>query len=175
MSASPRLVVPHGPVLDAPTGDDAASITRHCQDPAIQAWTTIPVPYTATDAVGFLAAVERGWADGSMLTWAVREGGALLGLVGLDLQPVRSAELGYWLAPEARGRGLMARAVGAVVAHAFDERGVDLDRLFWQAFVGNEASRRVAERAGFTVEGTVRGFGLQRGTRRDAWVGTLLR
>jgi RimJ/RimL family protein N-acetyltransferase len=46
--------------------------------------------------------------------------------------------------------------------------------VFWRAFVGNTASRAVAERAGFRVEGELRLGGVQRGVRRDDWVGSLL-
>ena len=162
-------------VLDQPTDDDVDAITDHCQDPAVQAWTVVPAPYERQHAVDFVAAVENGWGSGAELTWAIRLDGALVGMIGLRTQPVRSAEIGYWLASEARGRGVMHRAVVAVVDHAFDPDGLGLDRLEWRAFHGNEASRRVAERAGFRVEGLVRGEGLQRGVRRDSWVGTLLR
>jgi RimJ/RimL family protein N-acetyltransferase len=162
-------------VLQMPTAPDVDEITAACQDPGIQEWTTVPAPYERVDAETFVAAVERGWADGSSLTWALRADGDLVGMIGLAREPVSSAEIGYWLVPEARGRGLMHAAVSAVVDHAFDRDGIALDRLLWQAFVGNWPSRRVAERAGFTVEGTVRAHGVQRGRRRDSWVGTLLR
>lgn len=105
----------------------------------------------------------------------MREDGALRGMVGLGVQEARSAELGYWLAPEARGRGLMHRAVRLVLDFAFDPDGLDLERVSWQAYVGNLASLAVAWRCGFRLEGQVRGHALQRGRRRDAWVGTLLR
>jgi RimJ/RimL family protein N-acetyltransferase len=173
------LTAPGSPevVLDAPTEADADAITALCQDPGIQDWTTIPVPYSRADALHFVADAERGAADGSSLTWAIRVDGALVGMIGLERRPAASAELGYWLGPGARGRGLMARAVAAVVDHAFapEPAGLGLDRLVWHAYVGNWPSRRVAERAGFTIEGAVREEGLQRGVRRDAWVGTLLR
>jgi RimJ/RimL family protein N-acetyltransferase len=162
-------------VLDPPTMGDADDVTRLCQDPEIQAWTVIPVPYTRSDALAFLDDVARRWADGSVWTWAIREAGRLVGMIGLERQPSGSAEIGYWIASEVRGRGLMTAAVGTVVAHAFDEHGLGLNRLFWQAKVGNWASRRVAERAGFTIEGTIRGHGVARGIRYDTWVATLLR
>lgn len=179
MNAARRLVPPAWPgrpdlVLEPPTPADAEAITEHCQDPEIQEWTTVPAPYSREDARAFLESVERDWADASNLTWALREDGRLIGMIGLGRREARSAEIGYWLAPAVRGRGLMGRAVNAVVDHAFDPDGLGLEHLFWQAFVGNQPSRRVAERAGFTIEGAIRGFGVQRGARRDAWVGTLL-
>lgn len=162
-------------VLEMPTRQDIDELTAACQDPGIQEWTTVPTPYVRADAETFLGTVERGWADVSMLTWAIKSGGEIVGMIGLVQEPVASAEIGYWLAPAARGRGWMQAAVGAVVDHAFDPDGIGLDRVLWQAFVGNWPSRRVAERAGFTIEGTIRAHGVQRGRRRDSWVGTLLR
>jgi RimJ/RimL family protein N-acetyltransferase len=49
-----------------------------------------------------------------------------------------------------------------------------LHRIEWRAYVGNEASRRTAVKAGFTVEGLARAGCTQRGERRDAWIGARL-
>src|SRR5690606_27902379 len=111
-------------------------------------------------------------------TWAVRSGGPtgeLLGMVGLRLEPARSAELGYWLAPAARGHGSMTRAARLAIEFGFATDGLDLDRIMWSAYVGNWASWAVAWRCGFRFEGELRGFSLQRGSRRDSWVATVLR
>ena len=171
-----------GLLLSVPTAADVEVITRACQDPDIQAWTTVPSPYTAADADGFLLhVVGPGWASGGGLTWAVRDPDAttpapgLLGMVGLDSVADGSAELGFWLAPWARGRGVAVRAVRRVLDHAFDPAGPDLVRVSWMAFVGNWPSRRVAWRAGFRFEGTRRLHAVQRDDRRDAWVGSILR
>lgn len=161
--------------LRVPDAADVDRVTTLCQDPAIQEWTTVPRPYGRPDAEGFLTRiVPEGWAQGAQWNWSVRraDDDALVGMVGLARRDDAAAELGYWLAPEARGRGLMGRAVGLVVATAFDRLG--LDRLTWRAFVGNGPSRRVAERAGFRVaEGWQPGD--HRGTPRDEWHGELLR
>ena len=50
-----------------------------------------------------------------------------------------------------------------------------LRRIEWRAEVGNDASRRVAEKAGFTVEGLLRQALLTDGERRDCWVGSLVK
>jgi RimJ/RimL family protein N-acetyltransferase len=177
--------------LSTPTLDDVDAVTAACQDPRVARWTVVPSPYSRDDAVEFVTSyVGPGWERGDVLTWGVRESvgptgipgpdgpGPLLGMLGLSLDDApegqRSAEIGYWTAPEARGRGLMTAAGRLVVDWAFDPEGAGLARLFWQAYLGNWASRRVAWRLGFRVEGAVRGFALQRGVRRDAWVGTLL-
>ncbi len=163
-------------VLRTPDATDVDRITELCQDPAIQEWTTVPSPYSRTDGESFVAhLVAGGWSAGTGCNWAVRGAASddLLGMIGLALEPVGSAEIGYWLAPAARGRGLMSRSVALVLDAAFG--GLGLDRVVWRAFVGNRPSRRVAERAGFHVEGEIRGGAVHRGVRRDDWVGTLLR
>ncbi|MET0435299.1 MAG: GNAT family protein [Cellulomonas sp.] len=162
-------------VLRAPGPADVDRIDALCQDPAIQEWTTVPSPYTREDAESFVTGyVADGWARGTSLNWAVRDAAddTLLGMVGLGIEGTGSAEIGYWLAPEARGRGLMSRSVELVLDAAFGRLG--LVRVFWRAFVGNGPSRAVAERAGFRVEGELRLGGVQRGVRRDEWVGSLL-
>lgn len=161
-------------LLRVPGPADVDRITALCQDPAIQEWTTVPSPYARADGEGFVSGmVADGWAAGSSLNWAVRVDGELVGMVGLAMEGAGSAEIGYWLAPDRRGQGLMSRAVALVVDAAFGRLG--LDRLSWRAYVGNLPSRAVAERAGFRVEGEVRGGAVQRGVRRDEWLGTLLR
>jgi RimJ/RimL family protein N-acetyltransferase len=164
-------------VLRPPDATDVDRIAELCQDPDVQEWTVVPSPYTRQDAAGFVEhVVGPGWVTGAELTWGVRDAvtDRLDGVVGLTTAPGASAEIGYWLGAHARGRGTMSRAVRLVVDHALQADGLGLDRLSWSAVVGNTASRHVAERAGFRVEGTVRGLVLQRGRRRDGWVGTLL-
>ncbi len=166
-------------LLELPGEDDVLAMTLACQDPEVTAWTPLPLPYLAEHARGFITAIApEGWATGTSLNWAIRELGSehgLAGMVGLHGVEDGSAEIGYWLAPWARGRGLAGRAAALVLDHAFDRAGLGLDRVSWVAYVGNWPSRRLAWRAGFRVEGTVRGFAVQRGARVDSWLGTLLR
>ncbi|WP_447925459.1 GNAT family N-acetyltransferase [Georgenia muralis] len=162
-------------VLSAPTADDVDRITEICQDPDVQRWTTIPVPYRRSDAEGFVAGViPEGWAAGSPV-WAIRdEGGArLVGMVGLHGAQDGKAEIGYWLASEARGRGVMSIAVGLVLDAGFDRLG--LHTIAWRADAGNWASWRAVWRHGFRKEGTVRSLNHSRGEWKDGWIGTLLR
>jgi RimJ/RimL family protein N-acetyltransferase len=76
-------------------------------------------------------------------------------------------------APHARGRGVMTQAVQAVCRWAFE--ACQRERIEWYAEVGNEGSRRVAEKAGFTVEGVLRSRLVHHDGRVDAWIGSLLR
>lgn len=162
-------------LLRVPAATDVDRVAALCQDPAIQEWTTVPSPYERADAEGFLTRiVPEGWAQGTQWNWSVRraDDDLLVGMVGLARRADGGAELGYWLAPDARGRGLMGRAVALVVPTAFGRLGVD--RLTWRAFVGNGPSRRVAERAGFRIEEGWQS-GDHRGAPRDEWRGELLR
>lgn len=162
--------------LSPPTHDDVDRITALCQDPEIQGWTVIPSPYPRDAAVWFLEhVVDDGWESGANLTWGIRAEGELVGMIGLTVEPLGSAEVGYWLGPDARGRGLLHRALGLVLDHAFDPAGVDLDVVEWRAYAGNWASWRTAWRHGFRFEGVHRLGAVQRDRRRDDWAGSLLR
>jgi RimJ/RimL family protein N-acetyltransferase len=162
--------------LSTPTPDDVPAITDLCQDPAVQEWTTVPSPYTADDATSFVTTfVARGWEDDRDCTWAIRHDGRLVGMIGLSLHPAASAEVGFWLGPASRGRGLLHRSLELVLDHAFADDGLALDRVEWRCRAGNWPSWRAAWRVGFRLEGAVRGGTLQRGRRWDEWIGTLLR
>jgi RimJ/RimL family protein N-acetyltransferase len=164
-------------LLSVPTRDDIDRITQLCQDEQIQRWMSVPSPYQRRDAYVFVGEiVPAGWDSGRELAWAVREplDRTVLGMVSVAPDGHGSAEIGFWLAAEARGSGLMAEAVQLVVENAFDPRGLALERLLWRAQVGNWPSRRVAWRSGFRFDGTVRSELAQRGQRHDAWVATLL-
>lgn len=80
--------------------------------------------------------------------------------------------VGYWLAADAQGRGIATRAVAAYLDHAFGPWG--LRRMEIRAAVDNLPSRAIAERLGFTHEGTLRGLHLVRGVVQDVAVYGLL-
>lgn len=69
----------------------------------------------------------------------------------------KSAKIGYWLAKDATGKGLMTRAVEKLLEYAFDER--NLNRIVIKCAPENTKSRAVPERLGFTVEGVEREAG----------------
>jgi RimJ/RimL family protein N-acetyltransferase len=151
---------------------DVDAIVEQCQDPETVRSTTVPVPYARSDAEGFLQHVAAGWSDGTTAAFAIEAGGRFAGSTDLRLADGDWAEIGFGLAPWARGRGLMTRATALVVDWGFTELG--LAGIQWRAVVGNAASLRVAQKVGFTLEGTVRGLLVHRGERLDGWIGTLL-
>lgn len=154
---------------------DAAAALAACQDPEIARWTTVPSPYTETDAEQWCGPVtDAGWQAGTAATFVVLDSttGSLLGSVGLGSITEREAEVGWWAAREARGTGVTTQAVGALCRWGFAALG--LDRINWRAEVGNWPSRAVAEKCGFTVEGVRRRELLHGGEAVDGWVGSLL-
>ncbi|MFE3442349.1 GNAT family N-acetyltransferase [Nocardia sp. NPDC059180] len=162
--------------LSRPRPADIATIVARCQEPSIGEWVTIPLPYGRSDAEAFLTDIsDPGWTDRSP-TWAIRpaEDGPVIGMIGLGSHDETAAEIGFWLGSDVRGKGVMSRAVRLVCDFGFDPDGLGLVRISWRAFVGNYASAAVVRRNGFHYEGMDRLGGLQRGVRRDSWLGARL-
>jgi RimJ/RimL family protein N-acetyltransferase len=139
--------------------EDAADVARACSDPLTARWLPVPVPYTLEDGRTYVEdVVPVGWADGTSATFAVvsAQDGGFLGDISLKLphRDLRFGEVGYWTAPWARGQGVASRATRLVADWGLRELG--LNRVELLAEVGNVASQRVAEKAGFVREGVVR-------------------
>lgn len=147
-----------GRVLIRPPGNgDVAAITAACQDPDIIRFTRIPSPYSEQDGRAFIEDSRQGWKEGRSAQFVGIDlhSGALLGSIGLRLgRTTASGEVGYWVAPEARRAGVATTMTWLVTRFGFDDLG--LRRITLQAAVGNDASNRIAQRLGFTHEGTLR-------------------
>lgn len=178
-----RVVLSAEPLRDGETAlrpwrdSDLASIVAACQDPEISRWTRVPFPYTETDGRAFLLHRHDAIHAGSLAPFAIVDGaddGALLGSISLmDLDwTFRRAEVGYWLAREARGNGHAARAVRLICHWGFTRLG--LERIQLLAATENTRSQRVAERAGFTREAVLRNYLTSRDGRRDMVLFALL-
>ena len=157
------------------TTADVAWVHEVSLDPELRRFVELPSPYRREDAVFFVEQrAIAGWDSGKRLEFVVEERstGARLGRVGMGLGANGRAEIGYWVDPRARGRGVASDAVRAVCHWAF--KNLDLQIIEWRCEVGNVASRRVAEKAGFLIEATLRKRLFHRGARVDAWVGSLL-
>jgi RimJ/RimL family protein N-acetyltransferase len=172
LPVAPELTDPPDLVLRLPLVEDLDDIVAQCRDPEFQRWTTVPVPYQESDAQSFLGRVADGW-QANVARFVIEHQGRFSGTVDLRFDGLGGAEVGFGLAPWARGKGVMTRALRLVLAWGFGLPGIDV--VYWQAQVGNSASRRVAGRCGFRMEGTVRGLLEQRGERRDGWIGSLRR
>jgi len=166
-------------VLRAPSDDDIEPSVEQCQDPLMQQWTTIPIPYTRDDARNYLRHyIPDGWAanrEWGFVVEAPDDDGTrrFCGTISLRNEDHGRAEIAYGSHPWVRGRGVMERALRLLLEWGFAER--DLQTVIWLARRGNWPSRRLAWRLGFSFDGTLRSWLKQREGLTDAWAGTLLR
>jgi RimJ/RimL family protein N-acetyltransferase len=110
--------------------------------------------------------------DGATLWWvaALSPDGPAIGecdLSEIDRHHGR-AEIGFLFARRHWGKGYAREAMEAVIAHGFDDLG--LERLWARFHEGNEASRRLLERLGFAYEGTLKSHIARDGERRDCLI-----
>lgn len=134
------------------------------------------MPATFTPSGG-RAWIERQWSraeNGTGLSQAIADAasGEALGAAVLMNRQGGSGELGYWLVPRARGRGIGSRAVGLLGRWAVGDGG--LARLEAYVIPDNVASQRVLEKCGFRREGLLRSYLSYDGTRFDAFLYALL-
>ena len=116
----------------------------------------------------WLARYVEGRRDGTREAFAIvdDEGGFLgLALVPQIDRETRTAELGYVVAPAARGRGVASEALRQLSAWAVAELGIF--RLELLISVDNAASKRVAEKCGYVREGVLRSFHVKQDVRED--------
>lgn len=150
--------------------EDAPAVCAACQDADIQHWMPlIPRPYTLEDARAYVTgALELGPHQ-----YAIEEDGRIVGSIGMRVNENDTAHVGYWCAREARGRGIVPRALRLLSRYAFEE--LQLGRVELIADPDNTASQRVAEKVGFTREGVLRSHLLHPdGRRRDSVMFSLL-
>ena len=144
-----------------PRTDDAPSIVRGLSDKQILHGAGIVVTYDLTEEAVAERITTR-WpvlsrtGDALVLAIADLETDEYLGSVGLHAfeWDYAQCEVGYWVLPEARGRGVSSRAARLLSHWAIDTLGVE--RIEAKADFDNEASLRSLEQAGFTREGTMR-------------------
>lgn len=138
-------------VLSPPRADDVASVYAACQDAELQRFVPVPVPYERTHAEGFvLELAPQWWRDDIEYVFGIRpaDDAPLMGVVSWQRE---RGYIGYWLAAEHRGRGIMTEVVRAIVDWVFAHD--DVEELRWEAVAGNVASAVVAHRCGFAWDG----------------------
>ena len=170
------LPYPHPPLADAIVAlrpwraDDIPRKYRAYSDATVDrfAWPHA-APYTEADARALFLAQQDQRLAGVELSLALvdPDGSALLGGVALHVVSREDgvASVGYWLAADARGRGVATHAVRLLAAWAFGTLG--LRRLELTCAPDNPASQRVAERCGFTREAVLRSHLPFKGGLRD--------
>jgi len=128
------------------------AIARACADPEIARFIPlIPTPYTEGHARAYVA-FTRELRERDRRSLAIVDAGTdeLLGAIDVRIGEIGS--IGYWVGPWARGRDVATQALRLLAGWALDAGGVR--RLELVTHPDNVASQRVAEKAGFTREGT---------------------
>jgi RimJ/RimL family protein N-acetyltransferase len=156
---------------------DHAALLELVGDEAVVAFTHVPTGADADFVTGWIARYDRGWLDGSCAGFVARDvaDGSFLGfaaIVHLDLEG-HEGEIGYAVAPAARGRGVARRSVQLLTGWGFDE--LALIRVVLDIDVANPASERVAESCGYRREGVRRSAYFKEGRRADVGIWSRLR
>ena len=150
--------------------DDAPAIVDACRDPEIPRWLPmVPSPYGEEDAQSFIGLAHDNWERGEVYNFAIVDAGnrRLAGSIAVRIRPFSTGVFGYWVAREARGRGVATEALLTICRWSVDT--LDMKRLELLTDPDNLASQRVAEKAGFQREGLLRSsLEYRDGRRRDS-------
>jgi RimJ/RimL family protein N-acetyltransferase len=139
--------------LRLPEERDVAAIERGIHDPDV----ICGFGHPRLSAEQVLELNRNSWEGGEAATFAIcDDADHCLGHVFVNMGGQRRGTVGYWLLPEARGKGLATRAVRLVSRWAL--RDVGLARLGLLTEPSNSLSVRVAERSGFRREGLLRSY-----------------
>ena len=133
--------------------NDIESLTKYANNLNVAKNLTdaFPHPYTIADAKRF---IEYSLKDNPIHFFAIEVNSEAVGGIGIHPQTdvhKKNAELGYWLAEEFWGKGIVSGAVKEMVEFAFNT--YDIDRVFARPFGSNIASQKVLEKSGFILEG----------------------
>lgn len=136
--------------------EDLGAVFVACSDPEIPRWIPwIPVPYTREHAEAYVQACIGAGDERYPFAIADAATGGVVGSIDLRLnsQGYRG-HVGYWVAADARGRGICTRALRVLSRWALDD--LDLQRMELITDPANLASQRVAEKVGYRREGVMR-------------------
>ena len=152
--------------------EDLDDMVLACRDEQTWTWTTVPNPYEPEHAEAYINRTVGTPIDGET-RWAIEVDGRFSGNIGAMLDGAGRADVGYFVAPWARGRGVGSLALWLVCDWAFRKGGCEV--VTWNALVGNVPSRRMVEKVGFHVHAdAARRMVVQRGERVDVWTADLL-
>ncbi len=131
---------------------DLDCLVKYANNSNIAKWLTngFPYPYTHKDGEAYLSTIEN---DNPVKVFAIEMNGEAVGSIGIFPQADihrKSAEMGYWLAEEYWGQGIMTKAIQEITGYGFQT--FDIVRIFARPFSTNLKSQRVLEKAGFVFE-----------------------
>ena len=132
----------------------------------------IPNPYTEKDAEWFITEMaQKGEAKNTGIFYGIVVDGKAVGNISVEKRSDLCSKvgvIGYCLIPEFYGRGIMTEAAKRICAEAFEK--LDISRIEGTIFEPNMASRRVLEKAGFELEGVLRGAFYKNGKLYNEYV-----
>ncbi|MBO7594356.1 MAG: GNAT family N-acetyltransferase [Salinivirgaceae bacterium] len=135
----------------------------------------LPYPYTEKDGAEFISAMLN--ADkNDTFAFAITADEKVIGSIGVFRQANihrKTAELGYYIAEEYWGKGIMTEAVRQICNYVFENS--DIIRIYAEPFATNFASCRVLEKAGFQLEGTLRSNAVKNGKVMDMKMYSLIK
>lgn len=135
----------------------------------------LPYPYTEQDGADYISAMLSA-DENETFAFAITVNFKVIGSIGIFRQGNihrQTAELGYYIAEEYWGKGIMTEAVKQICEYVFDKS--DIIRIYAEPFAYNIASCRVLERAGFQYEGTLRNNAVKNGKVIDMKMYSLLK
>jgi RimJ/RimL family protein N-acetyltransferase len=172
-----RPVLHAGPAtLRAPTELDVAAIVDARNAPQAHSGSVSPHPYTRAHAESYVRQhAPDGWARGTKADFTIADGNdAYIGALSLQVLSTDPAVGQITLVTTPAVHGYATAGLRAAAKWGFNNLG--LHRIQWWIEVGDDATRRIAEDAGFRVEGTLRALmpGRQTTSRHDCWMSALL-
>lgn len=152
----------HGLITLRPVHEgDIEEIYLACQDPLIPRYTTVPSPYARTHAQVFVEEqVPARFASKSELLFVITHGyegeESFCGLISFHTICLgnHTAEIGYWIAAPARGKGVGSAATKMITDYGFQTMG--FKRIEATVVLDNEASKALLRSAGYELEGVMR-------------------
>ena len=131
---------------------DLDNLVKYANNQNVAKWLTngFPHPYTYEDGKAYLSMIAN---DNPTKVFAIEVNGEAVGSIGIFPQTdihEKNAEMGYWLAEEYWGKGIMTQAIREIVEYGFST--FEIVRIFARPFSTNLKSQRVLEKAGFELE-----------------------
>ena len=135
----------------------------------------LPYPYSEQDGIDFISSMLSANED-ETFAFAITLDDKVIGSIGVFRQQNihrQTAEMGYYIAEEHWGNGIMTDAVKQICEYVF--KNSDILRIYAEPFAYNTGSCRVLEKAGFQYEGTLRNNAVKNGKVIDMKMYSLLR
>jgi ribosomal-protein-alanine N-acetyltransferase len=124
-----------------------------------------PHPFTREKGVQFIERQNNAEVD---FVLAIKAEKAFVGCIGVHEQADvyrKNAEMGYWVAEEFWGKGIITKAIPLMIKYAFEN--FEFNRIFARPYDYNIASQRALEKAGFALEALLKGTFYKNGEYLD--------